>query len=345
MFKSNFFVVKFKKLILPFFICLFILFLLLFSENNIKAAKNGLGLWVNSVLPTLLPFFIATNLLLHTQVVYYLGIFFNKYMRPIFNVPGEGSFALIMGIISGYPMGAKIVSEFKDKKICTTTECERLLAFTNNSGPLFIIGTVGISLFANTYIGFLLFFVHLISCLTVGFLFRFWKYNSEDLYRHENIYTNGSSIITFGNLGEILSSSIMSSINLVVMIGGFVVLFSVIISMLNSSHILDLISNIFANFNISSGYIKGIITGLIEVTNGVQCISNIVTKSVSTNIIICAFLLGFGGFSVFLQVLSITSKAHISIKPYIIGKILQAIFSVIYMVPILKFIPFFNFNL
>ena len=63
-------------------------------------------------------------------------------MRPLFNVPGEGAFALLMGTISGYPVGAKIVADFKSRGICNDAECERLLSFTNNSGPLFIIGTV-----------------------------------------------------------------------------------------------------------------------------------------------------------------------------------------------------------
>ena len=64
-------------------------------------------------------------------------------MRPIFNVPGEGSFAFIMGIISGYPTGAKILVNFRKNNIVSREECERLLSFSNNSGPLFIIGTVG----------------------------------------------------------------------------------------------------------------------------------------------------------------------------------------------------------
>lgn len=63
-------------------------------------------------------------------------------MKPLFNVPGEGAFPLIMGIISGYPVGAKIVTNFRKENICTKEEAERLLTFTNNSGPLFIIGTV-----------------------------------------------------------------------------------------------------------------------------------------------------------------------------------------------------------
>ena len=96
-------------------------------------------------------------------------------MRPLFNVPGEGVFALIMGTISGYPVGAKIATNLREKNNCTKEEAERLLAFTNNSGPLFIIGTVGICSFGNTLIGYLLLITHIMSSITVGLIFRFWK--------------------------------------------------------------------------------------------------------------------------------------------------------------------------
>lgn len=163
----KFIIIKIKSLILPVIICSFILCLILFSKSNLVAAKSGLSLWANSVLPSLLPFFIATELLGYTNVVHILGMFLNKLMRPIFNVPGEGAFALIMGIISGYPVGAKIVANLKEQKLCNDIEAERLLAFTNNSGPLFIVGTVGIGLFYSYSIGLLLLLTHILSCLTV----------------------------------------------------------------------------------------------------------------------------------------------------------------------------------
>ena len=150
-------VFKIKSLVLPGLICMFILFLLVFSKNNLVAAKSGLSLWANSVLPSLLPFFIATELLGYTNVVPMCGKLLNRFMRPIFNVPGEGAFALLMGIISGYPVGAKIVANLKENKLCNKVEAERLIAFTNNSGPLFIVGTVGIGLFYNSSIGLILF--------------------------------------------------------------------------------------------------------------------------------------------------------------------------------------------
>lgn len=112
----------------------------------------GLLFGLTGVVPSLLPFFIACELLSYTNIIDFMGQKLKRIMRPIFNVPGEGAFPFIMGIISGYPVGAKILTNFKKEGICTKEEAERLITFTNNSGPLFIIGTVGISLFGNTTI-------------------------------------------------------------------------------------------------------------------------------------------------------------------------------------------------
>lgn len=143
LFKSiRFLVISIKKWCIPIIFILFTIFLVLFSNTNLTAAKNGLKLWASSVVPSLFPFFIATELLGNTNIIPLLGRFLKKIMKPVFNVPGEGAFPLIMGVISGYPTGAKIVSNFRKNGTCTKSEAERLLAFTNNSGPLFIIGTV-----------------------------------------------------------------------------------------------------------------------------------------------------------------------------------------------------------
>ena len=141
----------------------------------------------------------------------------------------------------------------------------------------------------------------------------------------------------------------MDATRTVILIGGFVVLFSVIISILENSNILFILSKIISPIlgilGISSNYSSGIIAGLIELTNGVSWISTIASKTISINIIICSFLIGFGGISVVLQVLAITSKSGISIKPYIIGKLLQGCFAAIYTFLILQYSLFFNMNL
>ena len=116
--------------------------LLIFSKSNLPAVKSGLALWANSVVPSLFPFFVATELLMHTNIITLLGHLLNRFMKPLFNIRGEGSFAFIMGIISGYPVGAKIASNFRQNNICSKEECERLLSFTNNSGPLSLVQLV-----------------------------------------------------------------------------------------------------------------------------------------------------------------------------------------------------------
>ena len=141
----------------------------------------------------------------------------------------------------------------------------------------------------------------------------------------------------------------MSSITTVVTIGGFVVLFSVIISIINNTKIFDVLSLILSplldRLNIPSSFITGIFSGIIELTNGVSLISHIPFKMLSLNIIVCAFLLGFGGISILLQVLSITSTSDISIKPYVIGKLMQGLFAALYTYLLLSNFSFLNYDI
>ena len=348
--KFNLFVFKIRRNFLSIIFLLFAICLILFSSNNVQATKSGLKLWANSVVPSLLPFFIATELLTYTNIPNIFQKIFTPIMKPCFNISGRGAFAIIMGWLSGYPVGAKIAVNFRENNICSKEECERLLSFTNNSGPLFIVGTCGISLFGSSMIGFLLLITHILGSLTVGYLFKFWKKNSNTFinYKTSNL-ENKLQNVSFANLGEILSKSIKSAINTVLMIGGFVIFFSVIISILNSSKLINILSLITApictKLNIPSQLITSFCTGILEITNGINLITAIKLKNISLIIILTSFLLGLGGLSVLLQVLSIVSKSDLSIKPYIIGKILHGFFSALYTSIFIYLIPIFNFNL
>lgn len=364
----KFLILSFKRNILPIIFVVIAICLVIFSRSNLEATRNGLELWAFTVVPSLFPFFVITNLLSKTNVVNILGKLLDKIMKPLFNVPGIGGFAFVMGLISGYPVGAKVVSDFRKQQLVTKDEGERLLAFSNNSGPLFILSSVGISLFGDTKTGILLLCTHILSCTTVGIILgKFSKKSDDDIrnkinnrlntnnikkkenFKKQISNNNSSSRITLNNLGNILADSINNSISTIFLIGGFVVIFSVVISMLNTSHMLDLISNLFKPilqlFNIDLNFAKPLLSGIIELTNGVKQVANIHIKAISQNIIICAFLLGFGGFSVLLQVFSIVSKTDLSMKKYCLGKFMQGIFASIYTFLALKFIPFINLDI
>ena len=197
-------------------------------------------------------------------------------------------------------------------------------------------------MFSNSNIGLLLFITHTLSAITVGILLgqlaRLQHKFKNNIFEHSyNSSTN--ELCTFNNLGSILSNAILESSKTIIMIGGFVVIFSVIISI---SYLLYIPLKLL---NIDLSFAKPIISGIIELTNGVLLVSSVTSKALSFNIIICAFLLGFGGISVLLQVLSITSKSDLSIKKYIYGKLLQGIIAAIYTYILINLIPMFFLNL
>lgn len=334
-----------KRNFISLIFALFVLFLVIFSSSNLTATANGLKLWANSVVPSLFPFFVAVELLSQTNIVYYLSRLLDKFMKPIFNVPGCGAFPFIMGLISGYPVGAKIVSNLYLNGSCTKDEAERLLCFTNNSGPLFIMGTVGISFYANSTIGLILLFTHIIASITVGIILGIISKRKKHISLEGNVGLVKKQDLKLSQLGEVLGDSILSSIKTILVIGGFVTIFSVIISILEKTQILIILANTFAHiFGFNSNLVLGFFNGLIEFTNGLKYISTVHIKDISTNIILSSFILGFGGLSITLQVLSIIAKSKLSIKKYVIGKLLHGLIAAFYTFLVLM-IPIFNFNL
>ena len=336
--KYNFFVFSIKKYFFTILILIFLIGLLSFSTSNIQAAKDGLILWAEAVVPSLFPFFVASSLLCQTNIISIFGKYLGKLMRPLFNVPGESTIALIIGAISGYPVGAKVVCQLLNQKVINKDEAERLVAFCNNSGPLFIIGTIGIVLYNNKYIGFLLLFTHILAAISVGIIYKFWSPNTynKKISKLKNNYNqnnyikeqDSNSFITFRNFGEILGNSIKSSIQSILQIGGFIVIFSVILSLIKSTNFFNFLSSFDTVFSMPNRFWESIFSGILELTNGVKLLSTLNLKTL--NILFTAFLLGFGGISVLLQVFSIIAKEHLSIRPYFIGKILQGIIATVY---------------
>ena len=325
----NFLVISLRKNIFTIIFIVFLISLFMFSENNIEAAQNGLILWSTKVLPSLFPFFIATELLCRTTFAHILGKILNKPIKAIFNLPGESILAILLGIISGYPVGAKVVCNLKKNKAISKIEAERLIAFTNNSGPLFIIGTVGIAMLNNKKIGIILLISHILSAILVGYCFRFWKRDKLDINFKEICFSSNLVPIKLSNIGEIIGESIKNAIFSLLSIGGYIVLFSVILSILSASGIINTVSLFLYNFEIPTEFSKACISSFIEITNGLNLLSIVYSNYPIISILLISFFLGLGGFCVLLQVYSIIAKLNISIKPYLYGKVLQGFFSVI----------------
>ena len=155
------------------------------------AAIMGLNLWWNVVFPSLLPFFILSDILMGLGVVHFIGILLEPLMRPVFNVPGIGAFALSMGLASGYPMDAVITCKFRKNNLCTAVEAERLLSFTNTADPLFMFGAVAVGMFGMPELGATLALAHYLSSLIVGVIFRFHG-RDRDSYTKDTQVASGT---------------------------------------------------------------------------------------------------------------------------------------------------------
>lgn len=269
-------------------------------------------------------------------------------MRPLFNVPGCGSFALIMSIISGNPVGARVVQNLFKDGILSKIEAERLSSFTNNSGPLFIIGAVAVGMLNMPNLGLILMASHIIGSITVGVIFRFYKRGeSEKLTKGLYINSLKQTFLCSNNqkisIGEILNQSIQSSISVLLSIGGFITLFSVIISLLVKTQILGCIGNMFflfmSPFNISKEITMAILNGFFEITIGTNALSQLLNTTSLQKLVCISILLGWSGLSIHSQILSILEPLEINLKPFLFGKVLHAGFSGLYTYIILNIWP------
>ena len=117
--------------------------LMLYPQESMQAARDGLTLCGNVIIPSLFPFFVLSSLVVELGLAGYLGRMLEGVMRPLFNVSGVCASAFALGFVGGYPVGARTAIDLYQKGMCTRTEAERLLAFCNNSVPAFILGVVG----------------------------------------------------------------------------------------------------------------------------------------------------------------------------------------------------------
>lgn len=340
-------VIYIRLLSVPALCILFILCLILLSDAAVTSALDGLRLWAGVVVPSLFPFFVAAEIMNSSGFIRASGLLLEPVMRPLFNVPGCGSFALVMGILSGYPVGAKITCDLKNNGELDGPEAERLLAFTNNSGPLFIIGAVGTGMYGSPRLGIFIYLCHLSACITVGLLFRFYKTGGKRFcdggfkknrrlpafraFRNRLAADTGRGGTDFGAL---LGNAVKNSVSTILTIGGFIVLFSVIIRLLAETGIIGSLAALFYRvltpFGLDEGIIRGVISGFFEITTGSRLVSSVSDAPLSLRLPAASLVIGWAGLSVHFQVMSIASNTGVSVSPYLLGKLLQGMLSAFY---------------
>ncbi|NLB89139.1 MAG: sporulation integral membrane protein YlbJ [Syntrophomonadaceae bacterium] len=304
--------------------------------ETVNAAANGFKLWYNILVPALLPFFIIAELMVNIGLVRFIGVLLEPIMRPLFKLPGCSSLVVVMGFTSGFPVGAILSKKLYEENMLTANETERLVSFTNNSSPLFIIGAIGIGMFNSAAFGYLLAASHYLANLLVGL---FWRFKAiTPVIPKENKVTIKSAFSQLVNaqtagIGKILGDAIRNSINNILAIAGFIIFFSVLTRMLIVWGIMDyfalLVSNYLAFLNIPYPVAYGLGIGLFEVTLGANTIS-ITNSEPIIKLLTVSLLLAFSGFSIIAQVMSVVATAPVRFSFYLKSRLLQISLSLVF---------------
>ena len=319
-------------------------------EISLNSALNGLTTWANIVFPSLFPFFIISEILIEMGFVNFIGDSLQPIIKPIFNVSGEGAFPFAMSIISGYPMGAKITSLLREKRIISKTEADKIVCFSSTSGPLFMLGAVSVGMLKTPAAAPLILYPHYLGAITVGLLLRFYRKKSTMNNRNNN-YIIRNPLIYLNkdySIGMILGNCVKNSLTSIFTVGGFIVFYSVAIDLLFASKAFEKIMfllNYIIPLETNMDILQGLIAGILEITTGCNKISSLDIDFLQ-KILIINFLIGWGGLSIHSQALSFISKTDINTKIYIFSKFLHGILSSLYTLIIynLKYKSFAEFT-
>ena len=299
-------------------------------RETVQAAASGFELWYQILVPALLPFFIVADLLVSLHFVGLIGALLEPIMRPVFRLPGCSALVIAMGYTSGFPMGAVLSRRLWEEKLITSQETERLVSFTNNSSPLFIIGAIGVGMLASPQFGYLLAVSHYAANLIVGFI---WGRMSSPTTALTNITPVQALHRLWQQLGQeeksignLLGKAISSSVNNLLAIGGFVVLFSVMTRMFTVWGMMDNIAHLLTWFlgslNFSYPVCFGMGIGFFEITLGSRTIAA-TSDPVLIKLLAISIVIGFSGFSIIAQVMRIVAGLPVRLWFYLLSRLIQ----------------------
>lgn len=277
--------------------------MLVFPQAVFSGAEEGLLLWFQIIFPTLFPFLVVTSLLLSTGGLDLIARLFGGLFRRIFRVTKNGAFAVLAGFLCGYPMGAKVTADLLRAQKISSEEARYLLSFCNNTSPVFIINFIVWKTFGEESLLIPTLLILIASPVLMSFIFR-------------RLYLNGMSRFPEPSDGlkekrtrfdfSVLDSCMMNSFEAIVKVGGYIILFSVILSLIKE-------------LSGQNGVLMAAAPAL-EVTNGILLLNSSVSDPGLRYTTILG-LTSFGGLCSAAQTQCMLEGTGLSVIPYIIEKL------------------------
>lgn len=280
---------------------LLIVLIMIFSNASIEAAQNAVELFAYSIVPSLFPFFVLTNMLLRS-----------------------GKAALLPGFLCGYPTGAIACATLYQQGSISRSKAETFSSFTSNAGPTFVLGAVGVTMCRSVAVGSLLLLTHMAAALTTMLAIKLLKKDDPDYKVLKSASPPVQQPADKIYFGEQLTNAIVSALKQIAAVGGYILFFAVLIGILKEI-----------------GIQNGILFSLLEITTGLKyLISSLPQETFLPALIrilpLAAFLLGFSGLCIHAQIIAILNKGKLRSRFFILGKLMQAVFAGLYTYLLLK---------
>ena len=286
--------------------------LVLFPDRYLALTAEGIKVWAITVVPSLLPFFFLTALLTKTDCVRAFSLKAEKIGDFLYGSGGLSVFLQITSFLSGYPIGAKMICELQKSGAITSLQAEKSAIVSSTSGPLFIVGGIGVSLFLNRRVGAIILVSHLLSSVLIGIIFK--KFNKGA----------AALPVSAEKTQNALYESIYSSVISVLMVGGFIAVFYTLANVFFDMGLLAPVTALLQTI-LSKPVAKGFAIGLIECTTGIKQIAQ--TGISASNVSLSCALVTFGGLSVWCQSIIYLRQAGARIRVFAFSKTVQAVVS------------------
>lgn len=290
-------------------------------ESALQASLQAMKLWWNIVFPALLPFLVLVEIINAYGWSHGVGVLLEPIMRRIFKLPGKGGSVLITGMLAGFPAGAQVSSEMVKQGDITPTEAGRLAAMSHFCNPMTILIVIGTGLLHQPAAGYFLLAIHWISGILAAWTYSLRRSNakpeqpgsenlsssrtSKEQNKKESLLLQAIKATTEArtrdgrSFGKLLGESVTRSVQTLMMTGGYIIIFAVIVTLL-SQHLL-------------SGVPSFLAASLLEFHLGALAISEGAFPSSTIQLAILSGMLAWSGISAHLQSLS-GLKSSISTK-------------------------------
>ncbi len=297
--------IDFGTFFLGFIVLFALLMILKNSELAIQSVQKGLRLCAVTVIPSLFPFMVISEVLVAVGFGNLLGRLVEKPFCRFFGISAPGASAVLLGATCGFPIGAKTAMALYNRGAISAKECSRLLAFCNIPSSGFVISVVGVSLFVDRRFGIFLYFSALMAALLCGLIFR-PKRQKESTFVPRLPHKDTIGISTFTAAVSSATSSMLS-------VCAYVIFFSAVVGCLS-----------YAISDLSLPPSWGtFLYGLFEISSGVNAAAT--AENTLLGSCLCGWAVGWSGLSVHFQIVSLCSGRGLSFLPYFLSKSLQGL--------------------